>query len=165
MRIFNSIFGFCLFLLLVLGYCQVTAVPVKFLHFWPLLFLATGILGTAFLAFGAKETGTALNSFRYFFYNPKAGVDTGKTIIVLNFMILSCFAQGGILFVIEILSFLKHLGPLMSTPKEDIGTLAQLLQVIPKLAHPMICTLFAALFISEALLRPLKARLETLDWK
>jgi hypothetical protein len=80
-------------------------------------------------------------------------------------MILSCFAQGGILFVIEILSFLKHLGPLMSTPKEDIGTLAQLLQVIPKLAHPMICTLFAALFISEALLRPLKARLETLDWK
>lgn len=165
MRALNFLLGFFMFLLLALGYCQVTAVQVKNLHFLPLLFLGVGIQGTAILAFGGKETGAALNSFRYFFYNPKIPVDTRRTIIVLNFMIVSCFAQGGILFVIEILSFLKHLGPLMSNPKEDIGTLAQLLRVIPKLAHPMFCTLFAALFISEALLRPLKSRLETLDWK
>jgi len=164
MRIFNTIYGFFLFLGMVSGYMNQTAVPIKMLSFLPFLLLFAGILGTAVLAFGAKEAAVALSSVRYFFSKPKSPVDTRRIIMVLNFMILSCLAQGGILFVIEILSFFKHLGPLMSNPKEGIETLGQLIQVIPNLTFPMFCTVFAALCISEGLLRPLKSRLETLDW-
>lgn len=154
MRFVIPFLGFWLFLMAQIVYCRIAAVHLQTLHFLPLFFLLVGIFGTATLAFGAKETGSSLTAFRYLFAKAKAPFDTRKKIVVINFMIVSCFAQGGLLFLIEILSLVKHFQVLTSTPTK-----------LGFIFHYMACILFAALFISEALLRPLKARLETLDWE
>jgi hypothetical protein len=154
MRAISSLFGLTLFWLMAFGYCRLAAIPIWFFNPQTFIYLVAGVSGTAILAFGTKEFGGVLRSFGYLFSNPKAPIDAQRTVKVIRFMILSCFAQGGILFVIEILSLVKHHSFIITNPS--------------KISHflvPMMGITFFTLFVSEALLRPLKARLETFDWE
>ena len=136
---------------MVVGYCLLAAVPITSLNPYPLFVLFGGIFGSALLAFGYKDFDKALSSTRYFFFTPQTPVDTGKAIRVLSFMIISCYAQGGLLFVIEILSSVR------TASVESITEAARF-----RVVYMGISSLLAPLVISEAFLRPLKARLETL---
>jgi hypothetical protein len=154
MRLFESFLGLLLFAIAAIGFCAVIRVPLGSLHLMPFFFLPVGILGTAIMTFGAKDAGAALSSVRYFFFTPKVPVDTAKCVAVLGFMLASCYAQGGLLFVIEILSSVRLAG--METVKEG---------VLMRSIYAGVCTLLAPLIISEALLRPLRARIEILGKK
>jgi hypothetical protein len=154
MRSVISLLGVAIFFLMAVGYCLVTAVPITSLNPYPLFVLFGGIFGSALLAFGYKDVDKALSSTRYFFFTPQTPVDTGKAIRVLSFMIISCYAQGGLLFVIEILSSIR------TASVESITEAARF-----RVFYMGISSLLAPLVISEAFLRPLKARLETLAGK
>jgi hypothetical protein len=154
MRLFESFLGLIFFTLATVGFGAVICVPLGSVQPMAFLFLPFGILGTAIMAFGAKDVGAALGSVRYLFLMPKTPVDTAKCVAVLGFMLASCYAQGGLLFVIEILSSVRLAG--METVKEG---------VLMKSIYAGVCTLLAPLIISEALLRPLRARIEILGTK
>jgi hypothetical protein len=151
MRSLSSLLGFAFFFFMAVGYCIVAAVPITSLNPYPLCFLIGGIFGSALLAFGYKDFDKALSSTRYFFFTPQTPVDTEKAIRVLSFMIISCYAQGGLLFVIEILSTIR-VSTMTSLPEGSVL----------KVLAAAVSSLLAPLVISEAFLRPLKARLETL---
>jgi hypothetical protein len=136
---------------MAVAYCAVAAVPITSLNPYPLFFLIGGISGTSLMAFGYKDVDKALSSTRYFFYTPQTPVDTGKAIRVSSFMIVSCYAQGALIFLIEIHSLIRI------ASVESIAEVSRL-----KAINMAIGSLLAPLLISEAFLRPLKARLETL---
>jgi hypothetical protein len=154
MRSISSLLGFAFFFFMVVGYCLLAAVPITSLNPYPLFVLFGGIFGSALLAFGYKDFDKALSSTRYFFFTPQTPVDTGKAIRVLSFMIVSCYAQGALIFVIEILSLIRM------ASVESIAEVSRLQSI-----NMAIGSLLAPLVISEAFLRPLKARLETLAGK
>ncbi len=139
------------------GYSLAISFPLlsAAVNHWPFLFLFVGILGTSILAFGIEETTAALSALRYFFSTPETPVDTHKTIRVVRHMIVSCYALGGLLFVIDILSSIR-IGAMDSLPHK--GALLSPISM-------GVFGLLAPLVISEAFLRPLKARLETLAEK
>jgi hypothetical protein len=151
MRSLSSLFGLFLFLFMAVAYCAIAAVPITSLNPYPLFFLYGGISGTALMAFGYKDYNKALSSTRYFFFTPQTPVETEKAVRVLSFMIISCYAQGGLLFVIEILS---------SVRMASVESITEVVRF--RVLFMGISSLLAPLVISEAFLRPLKARLETL---
>ncbi len=155
MRSLGSLLGLFLFLFMGFGYSRTIAFPLlSSVNHWPFLLLFVGILGTSILAFGMKETSAAFSATRYFFFTPEMPVDTHKTIRVVRHMIVSCYALGGLLFVIETLSSIR-LGAMDSLPEKALWSSI----------YMGVFVLLAPLVISEAFLRPLKARLETLAEK
>jgi hypothetical protein len=154
MRFFSSLFGFALFLFMVVGYFHITAVSIQHLNLFLFFFLVCGILGTSILAHGVKDTAAALYGSRFFLFTPQAPGDTKKNIRVVRYMIISCYGLGGLLFVIEVLSAIQ------------IALIPELPErAVLKATISAVCSLLAPLVISEAFLRPLKARLETLAGK
>jgi hypothetical protein len=152
MRSLSSLLGLFLFLIMAFGYSRVIAFPLTSeVSPLPFFFLFVGILGTSILAFGMKETSAALSATRYLFSTPETPVNTDKTIRVVRHMIVSCYALGGLLFVIEILSSIR-VGAMDSLPE----------RALVRSISMGVFGLLAPLVMSEVWLRPLKARLETL---
>ena len=116
-----------------------------------ILFLTFGIIGISSLAFGYRTTCAALVAVRFLFFNPSKGIAGEKLTEVLRFMIVSAYAQGGLVFLLSLLNILRSIAFGM----EAVG-----ISIVDS-----ICTLICPILISETLLRPLKARLETLAAK
>jgi len=104
-------------------------------------------------AFGAWRQGYCCSAIRkpVFPLHTQAPIDTEKNIRVVRYMIISCYGLGGLLFVIEVLSAIQ------------IALIPELPErAVLKATISAVCSLLVPLVISEAFLRPLKARLETL---
>ena len=116
-----------------------------------ILFLTFGIIGISSLAFGYRTTCAALVAVRFLFFNPAKGIAGEKLTEVLRFMIVSAYAQGGLVFLLSLLNILRSIA---------LGMEAVGISIVDSIS-----TLMCPILISEALLRPLKARLETLTAK
>jgi hypothetical protein len=152
------IIGFTLFLACVLGYASFLGSACKnsVIYFTgPLIletmrclpFLALGIIGTSTFAFGFSATFSTLSSVRFLFSSPQAPPSPENPIAVLRFMIVSAYALGGLLFLVSLLNILPSIS----------GAI-----YLGKCISLSISTLMIPILISEIVLRPLKARLETL---
>ncbi|MFM8984117.1 MAG: hypothetical protein ACKOLA_14760 [Spartobacteria bacterium] len=150
--------GLALFLACVLGYafflgsqCKnslsyITG-PLIFRMIPSLPFFALGIIGTSAFAFGFSATFSTLSSARFLFSTPQAHLSSETPIAVLRFMIVSAYAQGGLLFLISLLNILPSIAGAIY-----LGNCIWL----------SISTLMIPILISEIVLRPLKAKLETI---
>jgi hypothetical protein len=153
MRIITSLLGFLLFLVGVLGAFMVKNGSLFFVPMigGQILFLTFGIIGISSLAFGYRTTCAALLAVRFLFFNPAKGIAGEKLTEVLRFMIVSAYAQGGLVFLLSLLNIMAWLSEGMQALGMNIAN--------------SIYALMCPILISETLLRPLKARLETLAAK
>jgi hypothetical protein len=153
MRIITSLLGFLLFLIGVLGALIVNKGGLFFVPIIgsQILFLTFGIIGISSLAFGYRTTCAALVAVRFLFFTPAKGIAAEKLTEVLRFMIVSAYAQGGLVFLLSLLNILRWIDAGMAALGMNIAN--------------SVCALMCPILISEVFLRPLKARLETLAAK
>jgi len=153
MRIITSLLGFLLFLIGVLGAFMVKNGSLFFVPIIgsQILFLTFGIIGISSLAFGYRTTCAALVAARFLFFTPAKGIGGEKLTEVLRFMIVSAYAQGGLVFLLSLWNIMASLAEGAAALGMNIGI--------------SVCALMCPMLISEVFLRPLKARLETLAAK
>ena len=150
--------GIPLFLVCVLGYAFFLRGACGN-YFYPALlcleclqclpFLALGVIGTSTFAFGFRASCSALRSTRFLFFTPREPASPENLIAVLRFMIVSAYALGGLLFLISLHNIVA------SVQGNFLGKSIML----------SISTLMSPILISEAVLRPLKTRIENLGDK
>lgn len=112
-------------------------------------FLALGVIGTSTFAFGFTASCSVLRSVGFLFFTPRKPAFPENLIAVLRFMIVSAYALGGLLFLISLHNIVA------SVQGNFLGKSIML----------SISTLMSPILISEAVLRPLKTRIENLGGK
>jgi flagellar motor component MotA len=112
----------------------------------PMLVMLLAPLGSAILAFGLKDVWSTVAGLRLFFAPPSSAQPALNSIAVTRYLIVAVYATAGLLFLFQLGLAMAQMG---GAP-EELG----------RHAYAALFSLTYPIFISEALLRPLKCRLE-----